>query len=632
MSKVEAFGVDLGTTFSCSSIFQNNNVEVIAHNSTGNRTVPSWVAFNPDTGERLIGEAAKNQSASNPENTIFDAKRFIGRTFDDPAVQKNMSHMTCKVVNVNNRPQFEVTIKGEKKRFTPEEISGMVMGEMKMITEAYLGYSLNKVVVTVPAYFNDAQRQATKDACKIAGLEVLRLIQEPTSASIAYGLDKMKDDEEKNILVFDCGGGTHDVSLLNICDGIFEVKATSGDANLGGEDIDQKLTEFCINEFRKKTRLDISREPRARRRLQNACERAKRQLSNATTATIEIDSLFKGEDFTTILTRAKLEDLAHDIFTRAMEPVYKVLSDGKVGKSQIDEIVLVGGTTRIPKIQHMLKDYFGKDPCSGINPDEAVAYGAACQAAVLTGVQSSKTDNIVLLDVCPLSLGIETAGDMMTVLVPRNTTIPTKKTQVFSTFSDNQPSATIKVLEGERARSSDNHVLGTFQLDGIPPAPRGVPQIKVTYDLSADGILEVSAEIENQAGSKKSLTITHDKKNLSDEQIQKMIDEAEKFKEQDKLFKERVEAKNALESTLYQVKAQNPPQEVLDKINEEIEWLESHPDESKEVYLEKSQKIQEILKDMIPTNINPPTTGDQSSSSEPPFSSPESNVKIEEVD
>lgn len=629
MSKVVAFGVDLGTTFSCSAVFQNNNVEVIAHNATGNRTVPSWVAFNPETGERLIGEAAKNQAASNPENTIFDAKRFIGRTWDDPSVQKNIPHLTCKVVNVQNRPQFEVNIKGEAKRFTPEEISGMVMSEMKTITEAYLGYSVEKVVVTVPAYFNDAQRQGTKDACRIAGLEAIRLIQEPTSASIAYGLDKMKADEEKNILVFDCGGGTHDVSLLNICEGIFEVKATSGDANLGGEDIDQKLVEYCIQDFKKKSRLDISNETRARRRLQNACERAKRQLSTATTATIEIDSLYKGHDFNLVLTRAKLEDLAQDLFRRAMEPVYKVLADAKIGKSQVDEIVLVGGTTRIPKIQQMLRDYFGKDPCSGINPDEAVAYGAAIQAAVLTGVQSSKTDNIVLLDVCPLSLGIETAGDMMTVLIPRNTTIPTKKTQVFSTYSDNQPSATIKVLEGERTRSSDNNLLGTFQLDGIPPAPRGIPQIKVTYDLSADGILEVSAEIENQSGSKKSLTITHDKKNLSDDQIEKMIREAEQFKEQDRLFKERVEAKNSLEGTLYQLKAQNLPTPMSDKVKEEIEWLESHPDENVEVYKHKLEEVQKWVQETMSSN-NPPTP--ESSFTPANEDASPSGVKIEEVD
>lgn len=619
---VVAFSTDLGTTNSAAAIFENNKVEVIAHNATGNRTVPSWVAFNPETGERLIGEAAKNQVANNPTNTIFDAKRFIGRTFDDPAVQKNIPHMTCKVVDVNNKPHFEVQIAGEKKLFTPEEISAMVMGEMKTIVEAYVGYEVSKVVVTVPAYFNDAQRQATKDACRIAGLEVLRLIQEPTAASIAYGLDKMKEDEEKNIIVFDCGGGTHDVSLLNISDGVFEVLATSGDANLGGEDIDQTMVDYCANEFKKKTGYDLKGETRARRRLQNACERAKRTLSVATTATIEIDSLLKGEDFNLVISRAKFEALAQDIFSRTMEPVFKVMADAKIGKNQVDEIVLAGGSTRIPKIQQMLRDYFGKEPCSGINPDECVAYGAAVQAAVLTGVQSDKTDNIVLLDVCPLSLGIETSGNVMTVLIPRNTTIPAKKTQTFSTYSDNQPSATIKVLEGERARSADNNTLGTFQLDGIPPMPRGMPKIVVSYDLSADGILTVSAEIENQDSSKKSLTINHDKKNLTDEQIQQMIADAEKFKEQDKVFKETTDARNNYEGLLFQLKGMELPEDKKTQLEEELKWLETHQDETKEVYDTKRSEFQKWILE------NAKTAGGDA---EAPATT-EPDVKIEEVD
>jgi len=624
---ITAFSTDLGTTNSAAAIFQNNKVEVIAHNATGNRTVPSWVAFNPETGERMIGEAAKNQVVNNPANTIFDAKRFIGRTYDDPAVQKIIPHMTCKVVDVKNKPHFEVTIKGEKKQFTPEEISAMVMGEMKTIVEAYLGYEVGKVVVTVPAYFNDAQRQATKDACRIAGLEVLRLIQEPTAASIAYGLDKMASTEEKNILVYDFGGGTFDVSLLNISDGVFEVLATSGDANLGGEDIDQVLVEYCVREFQKRTRMDISKDARARRRLQNACERAKRTLSMATSASIEIDSLFKGEDFNIVLTRAKMEDLAADLFRRTMEPVYKVMADAKMSKSQIHEVVLAGGSTRIPKIQQLLKEYFGKDPCTGINPDECVAYGAAIQAAVLTGVRSNKTDNIVLLDVCPLSLGIETSGNVMTVLIPRNTTIPAKKTQTFSTYSDSQPSATIKVLEGERARSADNNVLGTFQLDGIPSMPRGVPKIVVTYDLSSDGILTVSAEVEN-TDAKKSLTISHDKKNLTDEQIQKMIAEAEQFKEQDKLFQETIEAKNGYEAMLFQLKGMEQlPEDKKTLLEEEIQWLESHPDETKDVYLEKKEALNKWLTETMSAAAAATPTTD--ASSEVP---PAGGVKIDEVD
>lgn len=415
--------------------------------------------------------------------------------------------------------------------------------------------------------------------------------------------------------------GTHDVSLLNISEGVFEVIATSGDSNLGGEDIDVRIVEHCVKEFKKKTRLDLTGQKRPLRRIQNACERAKRTLSSASSATIEVDSLYEGHDFSLVLTRAKFEDLASDIFKRSMEPVSKVLVDGKIGKNQIDEVVLVGGTTRIPKIQSMLKDYFGKDPCNGINPDESVAYGASIQAAILTGVQSDKTDSIVLLDVCPLSLGIETAGEMMTVLIPRNTTIPAKKTQTFSTFSDNQPSATIKILEGERARSADNHTLGTFQLDGIPPAPRGVPKINVTYDLSSDGILEVSAEVEGKEGTKKNLTITNDKKNLSDEEIKRMVEEAEQFKEQDKKFKERIEAKNGLESMLYQVKSQpNLPEETKKVVDEEIQWLEEHPQEEKEVYDEHRDKLIALL---TPPTQQPEPTQTQEE---------ENNVKIEEVD
>ena len=418
--------------------------------------------------------------------------------------------------------------------------------------------------------------------------------------------------------------GTHDVSLLNISEGVFEVIATSGDSNLGGEDIDVRIVEHCVNEFKKKTRLDLTGQKRPLRRIQNACERAKRTLSSASSATIEVDSLYEGHDFSLVLTRAKFEDLASDIFKRSMEPVSKVLVDGKIGKNQIDEVVLVGGTTRIPKIQSMLKDYFGKDPCNGINPDESVSVGASIQAAILTGVQSDKTDSIVLLDVCPLSLGIETAGEMMTVLIPRNTTIPAKKTQTFSTFSDNQPSATIKILEGERARSAYNHTLGTFQLDGISPAPRGVPKINVTYDLSSDGILEVSAEVEGKEGTKKNLTITNDKKNLSDEEIKRMVEEAEQFKEQDKKFKERIEAKNGLESMLYQVKSQpNLPEETKKVVDEEIQWLEEHPQEEKEVYDEHRDKLIALL---TPQTQQPEPTQTQQEKEE------ENNVKIEEVD
>ena len=424
--------------------------------------------------------------------------------------------------------------------------------------------------------------------------------------------------------------GTHDVSLLSISDGMFEVIATSGNSNLGGEDIDQRMVEYCISEFKKKTGLDISGKNRPKRRIQNSCEKAKRTLSSATTATIEIDSLYDGHDFNIVITRAKFEDMSAELFRKTMEPVYKVMADGKLGKSQIDEIVLVGGSTRIPKIQSLLKDYFGKDPCSGINPDESVAYGAAIQAAVLSGVKSEKTDNIVLLDVCPLSLGIETSGNIMTVLIPRNTTIPTKKTQTFSTFSDNQPSATVKILEGERVKSADNHELGTFQLEGIPQAPRGVPKINVTYDLSADGILEVSAEVEGQSGTKKSLTITNDKKNLSDEEIQRMIDEAEQFKEQDQNFKKAIDAKNSLEALLYQLKNESStPEEIKNVINEELEWLETHPNEDAETYNERKEKIIQLIPK--PSSEEPPSSTEPTTAKEQPETT-EPEPQIEEID
>lgn len=427
-----------------------------------------------------------------------------------------------------------------------------------------------------------------------------------------------------------CGNktkGTHDVSLLNVSDGVFEVMATSGDSNLGGEDIDQRLVEHCVKEFKRRSRLDITNENRPKRRLQNACEKAKRTLSSATSASIEIDSLFQGQDFNMVLTRAKFEDLAADIFKRTMDPVSKVLADAKVGKSQIDEVVLVGGTTRIPKIQSMLKDYFGKDPCCGINPDESVAYGAAIQSAVLTGVKSEKTDNIVLLDVCPLSLSIETSGSISTVLIPRNTTIPAKKTQTFSTFSDNQPSATIRILEGERVRSNDNHELGTFQLDGIPPGPRGIPKIHVTYDLSADGLLTVSAEVEGQTGSKKSLVITNDKKNLSDADIERMVREAEEFKETDEKFRKKVESKNSLESFLYQMKnEEKTPDDLKTAVEEELSWLEEHPDEEAEVYDEHRENIMKLCSSAAAESSATPDTDNKASENE------KSGPKIEEVD
>lgn len=626
MTKSYAVGFDLGTTYSCVGVYQHDKVEIVS-NDQGNRTTPSWVAFT--STEVLIGEAAKNQVNSNPENTVFDAKRFIGRYFDDKTVVEDSKHLTCPVVNRNNKPVFKVQYQGTERCYTPEEISSYVLIKLKQIAEAYVGDEVTDVVITVPAYFTDAQRQATKDAGKIAGLNVLRIINEPTAAAIAYGLDNCKGTSgEKHVLVFDCGGGTHDISLLSIEDGVFEVKATSGDAHLGGEDIDRNVVEHCMREFKRHHGKDVSGNPRAVRRLYAACERAKRTLSSSRTATIEIDSLFEGIDFNMVLTRAKFEDLNMTIFQRALKPVDIVLKDAKISKSQIDDIVLVGGTTRIPKIQEMLKQYFnGKDLCTNINPDECVAYGAAVQAAVLSNIQSSMTDNLLLLDVTPLTLGIETSGEIMTKLIERGTTIPTKKTQTFSTFSDNQPSAKIKVLEGERPMSRDNNMLGEFEIEGIPPAPRGVPKIEVTYEINADGILTVTSKLVD-AGIEKTLEIRNDNNRLSSDEIQRMIDEAEKYKEQDQLLRKRIEAKNQFENILYATKNQyTDNEEVQTIVKEEMEWLDTHTEASAEEYESKTKAlIDRISKFASSSPPSPDSTTSTDTTTTP------TEPKVEEVD
>ena len=605
-----AIGIDLGTTNSCVAVYENSAVTVIS-NDCGNRTTPSFVSFTES--ERLVGDASKNNCAMNPLNTIFDAKRMIGRQYSDKLLQEDMKHFPFKVVDNNGKPGIKVNFMKEEKVYSAEEISAMVLEKMKSTAEQYLGKKVTKAVVTVPAYFNDAQRQATKDAASIAGLEVLRIINEPTAAAMAYGLDK-KAGKELTVLIFDMGGGTLDVSLLSIEDGVFEVKATSGDTHLGGEDIDNRLVEYCKEEFKKKYKVDISDNPKSLRRLRTSCESVKRQLSASTTATVSVDSLYDGLDCHVQITRAKFEQLCIDIFKKTLEPLKQVLSDAQVDKSTIDDVVLVGGSTRIPKIQELLKEFFGgKELCKSVNPDEAVAYGAAIQAAILSsplGLKDDRLNNVVLIDVISLSLGIETNGDVMTVMIPRNSKIPHRKENIFSTAVDNQPGASIRVFEGERPLTRNNRLLGKFDLKGIPPAPRGVPKLKVIYDVDTDGILTVTAEVEG-VGKKESLRIDSAKSGgLSKDEIDKMIKEAETNRENDEKIRKRLDSKNKLDGLLYSTKSSMEDSElkslsdedkktVSEKVQEYLSWLESHPEEESEVYENKYKDFNKFFEEYM---------------------------------